>query len=151
MIVKSRRLDVEIPKLPTVPAVALVFCSLKSRTLEAVPPIDTAPVKTLAWDEIFISVLATVASRVVVPVTVSTPNWVSAPPTVTVKFPVPSVPTSDVPRIISLISFTATGLLPVLFKLTAPLKLLAASSVITPAPALNVAAPALAACVILPF
>ncbi len=82
------------------------------------------------------------------------PDCVIAP--VCVMFPLavrPSVPLpmDDVPSTNALLSVTATLFAPLLFKLIAPVKLLAALvKVMTPAPALIVAAPALAACVIAP-
>ena len=122
MIVKSRRLDVEIPKLPTVPAVALVFCSLKSRTFEAVPSINTRPVKTFRCVDRSISVAAAEEVSVVSPPTVKIP--VCAKPPVAPPAPVKMkklLPIVDAPKIRSLASVTATSLS--LVRLTAPRKL----------------------------
>ena len=88
-----------------------------------------------------------------VPVTVNAPVCVIelAPVAITVKFPVPPVPTVDVPRVIALISVTATLLAPLLFKLTAPIKLFDVSvSVMPNAPVVKLAAVALDPCTIPP-
>ena len=61
------------------------------------------------------------------------------------------VPTEALPKMIAPWSVTATLLAPLLFRITAPVKLLAAwVMVMTPAPALNVATPAPAAWVMAP-
>ena len=136
---------VEFPKLTTAPAVALVLRSLKSLTLEAVPPIVTAPVRLLACVDRSISVAPAEEVRVVVPATVKAPVCVNPPvpltppaPVMTVKLP----PIDDVPKISALASVTATALAPLLFKLTAPIKLFKAwVNVIEAPPALMLLVP----------
>ena len=71
------------------------------------------------------------------------------PTDVTVRVPVPKL---DAANLIALETVIATLLAPELFRLTSPVKsLLALPRVITPAPALKVAAPAEDACVTAPF
>ena len=100
--------------------------------MEAVPPIVTAPVRLLACVDRSMSVTAAEEVNVVVPPTVKAfkaPVACVKPP-VPLTAPAPVIisrlpPMPDVPKISALASVTATALAPLLFKLTAPIKLLA--------------------------
>ena len=125
------------------PAAALTLRSLKSRRL-ATEFTVTVPARSLACVARSTSVAAAAAVSVIVPATVIAPDWLNAF-AVAERF----WPTDEVPRISAVASVTDASFSPVVFRLTAPVNSLAACvSRIAPAPALNVAAPAVAACVI---
>ena len=112
---------------------------------------DTGPVKSLPALASVIAPAPVVKLAAPAPAACTiAPVWVIefAPVAVTASVP---LPTLEAPRMIAFASVTATLFAPLLFRLTAPMKLFAALvSVIEPAPALKVAAPAPAACVSAP-
>ena len=109
----------------------------------------TEPVKSLLFVRVITPVLASKVTAPAPPAWVMTPLLCVMPTAFTVSVLAPRV---DAPKIIALTSLMETVKAPELFKLTAPVKsLLGLVRVITPAPALKVAAPALEAWMMAPL
>ena len=100
------------------PAPEFVFFNAKSRTLEAVPPIETVPAKLFDAEFSKISEPDAPTINVAVPETVKAPDWVIDPPAVAVSAP----PTVEAPNRSAFLSVICALLLPELIRLTAPVK-----------------------------
>ncbi len=134
-IVKASAAPVVTPRLPLIVEVMMSSAPVSFR-VTLLPEFTCTTLKLLAPPSVMLLPAPAVMCRT--PGTVSAPLWVIARPVMRSR----PAPTEEAPRISALASVTATLKAPELFRLTAPVKSLAAVvSVMTPAPPLKLEVP----------